>query len=65
MDKKTIAGLMLISVGVLILVLYSLSVVMHKIPERLALIVGALFAVPDTIIALFILTRPDKPDNQQ
>jgi hypothetical protein len=61
MDKKTIAGVMLVSVGILILVLYALSVVMHKIPERIALIVGTLFAVPDTIIAMFILTRPDKP----
>jgi hypothetical protein len=60
MDKRVIAGVMLLSVGILMLVLYALSVVMHKIPERIALIVGALFAVPDTIIALFILTRPDK-----
>ena len=64
MNRKLIAFGMLFGVAALIIVLYIVSAVLHRIPENIALIIGLVIAVPDSIIAMFILTRPDKPDNQ-
>jgi len=60
MNKKLIAFGLLFGVAMLIIVLYIVSAVLHKLPTNIALIIGLMIAVPDSIIAMFILTRPDK-----
>ena len=57
-----IAGGMLLGVMALIVLLYVLSAVTHKIPTNTALIIGAVIAVPDAIIALFFLMRAARSD---
>jgi hypothetical protein len=59
MNRKLVAFGLLFGVAALIIVLYIVSAIMHRIPENIALIIGSVIAVPDTIIALFLLTRPD------
>ena len=57
-----IAGGMLLGVMALIVLLYVLSAVTHKISTNTALIAGVLVAVPDAIIALFLLIRAARSD---
>ncbi|MEN6385597.1 MAG: hypothetical protein ABFD79_10410 [Phycisphaerales bacterium] len=53
--NKIIAFVMLLSVCVFLVVLYIVSVILHKIPVHLAIIVGSIFAVTDISFALFFL----------
>ncbi|HAL45012.1 MAG: hypothetical protein A2Y12_17490 [Planctomycetes bacterium GWF2_42_9] len=64
MDKKIkiiLASLIFSSVLVFLVFLYIASVVMNKIPSKIALILGFAVTISDSLAALYIISRPTTP----
>jgi hypothetical protein len=61
LDKKIkliLAAMILSSIVVFIVFLYIASVVKHLLPGYIALIIGTVVTITDSLVALYVLTRP-------
>lgn len=64
MDKKIkllLASLIFSSVIFFIVLLYILAEVKHLMPIKTALILGTAVTISDSLVALYILSRPSVP----